>query len=226
MRLAISIILAYLVTGAAQVIKDITSSPMDRPAWARRPTFGVAMLLMLTWCIRTFAENTTHTRGHVDARGIAFGFATIIVQVGLLAAFIWCCIAFATYLFGNAVLQIIVSAVFIVVGSLIAIPLLNLLAVPVAIIVALPLEVAFPLKKEKSASQEEKWCKTCKHYRKSREYENIMRGLWRSAVLPQSDKLPCSIVSGTSGVWKRHFESEQKTRSLFPKGCSFFERKV
>lgn len=226
MKLAISIALAYLITGVAHVIKDITSRPMDRPGWARQPTLTMAILLTLGWSVRRFAESAPRTHGRLDARGIAFGLYSIVFQVALLSAFIWCFIAFATYLFANAVVQIIVSAVFIVVGSVVAIPLLNLLAMPLAIILTLPIELIFPLKKEKDTSREERWCKSCKYYRKSREYENTMKGLWRSPVLPQTDKLPCRIVSQTSGVWGRYFESEQRTRSLFPRECSFFERKA
>jgi len=223
MKLTISIVLAYVFTGIAQVIKDISSSPIDRPSWVRRPTLGKALLLAATWVTRPFIENL-YPRGQVT-RGIAFGLVGVLVQMCFLTGFIWGCITIATCLFGGPVLQIITSAIFIIIGAPIAIPLLSLLMVPVTAVVALPLDLLFPIKREESDSQEIKWCKNCRYHRKSKEYEDIMRGIWRSTAIPQSDKLPCIIALKTSEVWKSYFDSEPESRSLFPKECPFFEKR-
>jgi hypothetical protein len=224
MKLTISIILAYVLSGVSQVMKDIGGRSLERPLWTTKPTFGKAILVATTWFTLPFIENV-HPHGQV-ARGIAFGSLGVVVQMCFLTGFIWCCITISMYLFGSPVLQVISSAILIIIGALIVIPLLSLLMVPVIAVVALPLDLFFPIKREKSDYQEIKWCKSCKHHRKSKEYEHIMRGLWRSTAFPRSDKLPCSITLETSGVWKSYFDSEPKSRSLFPKECPFFERRA
>jgi hypothetical protein len=113
--------------------------------------------------------------------------------------------------------------VLIVIGALFVLPLIRLIMVPLTLIVAWPLDLLFPLKESKDA-QTTKWCRNCKHHRKSKEYEDIMKGLWRSKTMPRSDKLPCNIALETSDVWERYYSSELSSRTLFPKDCTFFEK--
>jgi len=67
-----------------------------------------------------------------------------------------------------------------------------------------------------------KWCKNCKHHRKSDRYEDVIRGLWRSELMPDSRDLPCNIAAEASEVWERYFHSKPNSRALYPKDCTLF----
>ena len=71
------------------------------------------------------------------------------------------------------------------------------------------------------------WCCNCKHYRKVAEYEDIWKGLWREQSAPSREKIPCKIVLKTFEVWNAYYDkTDPKDRTLFPKGCSFFEKQA
>jgi hypothetical protein len=78
-------------------------------------------------------------------------------------------------------------------------------------------------RRDKTDAQKIEWCRNCSHYRRSKEYEDISRGLWRLDSMPSSDKLPCNIVLEASPTWKHHFETPPKNRTLFPNNCTLFE---
>jgi hypothetical protein len=80
-------------------------------------------------------------------------------------------------------------------------------------------------RRDKTDVQKIEWCRNCSHYRRSKEYEDTGRGLWRLNSMPSSDKLPCSIVLEASATWKHHFETPPKNRTLFPDNCTLFERR-
>lgn len=147
MRLALSIILAYVLTGLSHVMKDLGSSPIDKPSWTRQPTLGMALFVAVTWVTRPFIENIVQARGQVG-RGIAFGLAGVLVQMCLLTGFIWCCISISVYFLDNLLLQGILSGLLILVGALIVMPIVTLLTVPVVGVIAIPLDLFFPRKKD------------------------------------------------------------------------------
>ena len=69
------------------------------------------------------------------------------------------------------------------------------------------------------------WCRNCKHHRKIAEYEDIPNGLYSAKSMPSQEMLPCKIVLKTLDVWKTFYAMDPKVdRTLFPNGCSLFER--
>jgi hypothetical protein len=63
-EIAVSIIVAYLLCGIAQVVQDLTANPTKRPAWARRPTAGKAVLYSALWFTRPFVGAVQPHRLH------------------------------------------------------------------------------------------------------------------------------------------------------------------
>lgn len=144
MRLLISLSLAYVFCGVSLVIKDLRSSAVDRPSWARHPTFGMVTFVALTWFTRPFIDAYYSTGQR--ARAAAFGLLGVAIQIAGVAGFIWCCITLVSHFFDSMLWIILTSAVLIVIGAPIAIPLITLLSVPLTLLVSLPLDFLFPLK--------------------------------------------------------------------------------
>ena len=69
-----------------------------------------------------------------------------------------------------------------------------------------------------------KWCKTCKHFKKIKEYADIIDGTWREKTMPEGSQIPCQIFSKTVNVWKDYFNLESNKRAIYPKDCSFWEK--
>jgi hypothetical protein len=160
------------------------------------------------------------------ARAIAFGLIGVGSQMAVLTGFIWGCLAISGSLFTSPIGQVIAVAVLLIVASPIVLPLLSIIMVPVTLVIAWPLDLIFPDRRDKAAARSIRWCRTCAHYRKSKEFEDSLGGLWHAASMPRSDKLPCKIPVETSDVWAAYFSTEPKARTLFPKDCrSFTERR-
>jgi TPR repeat protein len=87
------------------------------------------------------------------ARAVAFGLLSVVVKMGVLTAFIWCCITVSARISDTSILQIVMAAAFVAVGSLIVLPLLSLLAIPLTLILSFPLDFLFPLKKRQVARE-------------------------------------------------------------------------
>lgn len=221
-KIAISIALAYLLSGLAQVTEDLAADLIDRPMWACRPTFSKAMLFGATWIVRPFSNAR---RSNQLTRAVAFAFLSVTLRLVVLTGFIWCCITASAYLFDNLALQSVAVVVLLIIGTRVVMPWLNLLLMPLTLIVALPLDFLFP-PKDKVDVQQIMWCKNCAHFRKLEQYEDIIDGLWRSKSRPQNGDLPCSILPETSEVWERYFLSTPESRPLYPKDCPFFKRRA
>lgn len=223
MEIVICALLAYLLSGVLQVIKDLGASAIDSPRWTMKPTPGKAILVAFTWPSRPVLE-AGNLSGQF-ARSVAFGLLSVVLQMSALTAFILASYAIAGLVFANFVLQILLTAVIAFIGSFFVLPLLGLIMVPLTLLLAWPLDLLFPLKSE-SLAEDIHWCRTCKHHRKVEEYEDTMKGLWREESMPRSDKLPCKIVLETSPVWEDYYDTEPKSRTLFPKDCLFYERQA
>jgi len=214
-ELVISAFLAYALSGISQVFNDLSGHVKDRPVWTMHPTLGMALFVGATWITRPFYKGQT-------GRQFAFGLLAVTLQMVILTGFIWGCIVAANQFFDSTFLRIATAAVLMVIGALVVLPLISVLMMPLTLLIAWPLNLLFPLKRS-SDVQRIKWCRTCKHHRKSREYEDTLSGLWHSDSMPRSDKLPCKIALETAGVWTRYFSSEPSSRTLFPNDCPSYE---
>ncbi|MBL7187117.1 MAG: hypothetical protein ISS70_12425 [Phycisphaerae bacterium] len=101
--------------------------------------------------------------------------------------------------------------------------LLIIVAVLAAFVSILGVE-NFRVKKEKKLGtyvdvKKIQWCKTCKHFRKTRNWNSLSDPLWRSSELISSDEIPCLIVEATKSVWVQYFNKEEGQRHLYPKNC-------
>ena len=222
MEIVICALLAYLLSGISQVIKDLGGNVIDRPMWAMNPTLGKTITVALTWPSRPILAS--HTSGQF-ARAVAFGVLGVLIQMTVLTAFIWASYAVAGLVFEGFIFKLILAAVIAFIGSLFVLPLVTLIMVPVTLLLAWPLDLLFP-QASRSSVKDIRWCRTCKHYRKVPEYEDTMKGLWKKESMPRSDKLPCKIALETSQVWEAYYETEPKSRALFPKDCPFFEKQA
>jgi len=155
---------------------------------------------------------------------VAFGLLGFTFQMVVAAGFMWLCITLSTHLFDSTILRVIATAVFFVLGAFFVMPFVMIVLTPLMLLVSLPLDWIFPSQDSVDAKSIA-WCKNCRHYKKSKEYESTLGGLWNSSVLPPLDKLPCEIRSETVAVWDAHFSLEPRVRTLFPKDCPFFERR-
>lgn len=68
-------------------------------------------------------------------------------------------------------------------------------------------------------------CKTCKHYKRVKKYDDTIYGLWRSDKLPNIDLIPCKIITETINVWKDFFSLDSDKKTLYPKDCPQWSRR-
>ena len=222
MEIAICALLAYLLSGISLVIKDLGGKVIDRPMWAMNPTLGKTIMVALTWPSRPILAS--YSSGQL-ARAIAFGVLGILIQMTVLTACIWASYAVAGLVLESLIFKLALAAIIAFIGSLFVLPLVTLIMIPVTLLLAWPLDLLFP-QASSSPAKDIRWCRTCRHHRKVPEYENTMTGLWRKESMPRSDKLPCKIVLETSQAWEAYYETEPKSRALFPGDCPFFERQA
>lgn len=67
-----------------------------------------------------------------------------------------------------------------------------------------------------------KWCKTCRNFRKIKEWDSIVS---RSEIIVSSDLFPCLITNVTQTVWDQYFGTPHDDRKLFPDYCPMWTRK-
>jgi len=224
MEIVICALLAYLLSGFAQVIKDLGVRAMDRPVWAMNPTLGKAIMVALTWPSRPMILLAQSSPAEI-AQWVAFRLLGFLIQMTVLTVFIWGAYAIAGLVFESFFLKFVLAAVIAFIGLFLVLPLISLIMVPVTLLLALPLTFLFP-KSGKAPAVDIRWCRTCKHHRKIPEYEDTMKGLWQEESIPRSDKLPCKIVLETSQIWEAYYETEPRSRALFPRDCLFFEKQT
>lgn len=70
--------------------------------------------------------------------------------------------------------------------------------------------------------EEIKWCKTCKYFKKIKDYEEK---LFLSEEMINDSEIPCKILSETRGVWIDYFQTEKGKRILYPKNCQKWVKK-
>lgn len=219
--LALSFALAFLLSGIAQVLKDLGQRSIDKPGWALHPSFVGTLLAGITWFTRPILDSYSSTGQ--KARAVAFGTLGVVTQLTVLTAFFYGAILLATSWFDSVLAQAAIVIAFLVLGTPIILPVASILIVPVTWILSVPLDMVFPLKESKK-SQDIEWCKNCVHYKKSKEYEDVMDGLWAAEEMPSGDKLPCKIVAEAMDTWIEFYARERSEKTLFPNNCSKFER--
>lgn len=66
------------------------------------------------------------------------------------------------------------------------------------------------------------WCRTCKHHKKVKDYED---NLWQLDKINDIYKIPCKIYQETKNVWTAHFNKPKEERTLYPKDCPKWTKK-
>src|SRR5664280_3048495 len=90
MRISISLVLAFLLSGIAQVIRDLGNRSPASPMWVWQPTFGMAVWCALNWFTRMFDKPIyAYIR---RTRAFALGMLDLIVHMCVATACIWLCI--------------------------------------------------------------------------------------------------------------------------------------
>ena len=69
------------------------------------------------------------------------------------------------------------------------------------------------------------WCKTCKHFRKTRNWDRITDPLRQHGELVDDTEIPCKIVEETKSVWVNYFDTNKMERTLYPNGCQIWTKK-
>lgn len=143
-ELIISVALAYIALGIAQVGNDLDSrqNPLYTVQWAMRPSLWMAIAIALLWPTRHFLKQWH--RGQGILRSFAFGLLVTGLSMASLAAFFWLCIWTSQRIFDNLSLVIALSAVFMIVGSFLVLPIVGLLTFVVGAVLASVLDVIFP----------------------------------------------------------------------------------
>lgn len=218
----ISLMLAFVLSGISQVMKDLGESAINRPGWAIRPTIGGAFMIAVSWFTRPFID-AYYSNGQL-ARGIAYGLLGVVTQLAVLTAFFWGAITISGSYIDLTIWHVVAVGFILVFGAPIILPIASIIIIPITLIIALPLDLLFPLKSSKEAKKI-KWCKNCLHYKKSNKYEDTISGLWHSEEMPSNEIIPCKIVMEAIDDWAEYYDMEPSERSLYPKDCEHFERK-
>lgn len=221
MLIWLSLLLAYGFSGLSQVTDDLRADPVSKPMWAMRPTLGMTLLVLAAWPTRPIQDASYSDN---PPRAIAFALLGLLITFITTAGLIWCCLRLAVFFTSNFYLEVALSFGLIVALRFLA-PIITLVQMPVILLLTFPLEFLFPLKSASDVGAIV-WCKNCQHYKVSKEYEDTVGGLWRSTKRPANDKLPCKIAARTSEIWDDYFSKELNSRSLFPKNCPQFSKKV
>lgn len=69
------------------------------------------------------------------------------------------------------------------------------------------------------------WCKTCKYFKKVKNFDDLVRGLWREKAMPNQENIPCKIFEKTKEIWKGYFDLEENKRATYPRNCTFWEKR-
>jgi hypothetical protein len=141
MRIVVSVLLAWLLVGISQAMRDLRTNVVDRPLWASQPTLGMWVFVVLTGPARPFLFPAPQT-----ARKLVFGILGSTMQLGMMTGFVWLCITIANHLVSSVILRILTSAALVYVGSLLVLPLVSVVMTPLLLILAWPLDLLFPLK--------------------------------------------------------------------------------
>lgn len=219
--LTISISLAFLFSGLAQVVTDLRRRGVDKPGWAIRPSIPLAFMVGITWFLRPILDGYALTRQ--KARATAFGILGALIQITVLTSCFFGAILLANIWFDSNLIRIIFVATIFIIGAPFILPIASILIIPLTLLLSLPLDLFFPLRKLQPLPLL-RWCRTCKHYRKSREYEETFNGAWAAEKMPRSDLLPCKIVMEAIDTWSEFYGRERSEKTLFPKNCARFEQ--
>jgi len=222
MLILLSLLLAYGLAGLSQVSDDLGADLISKPAWARRPTLGMLLLVMATWPIRPIQN-----AGYSDnaPRSIAFALLGVLVTVLATAGLIWGCLRLTVFLTPNLYLEVALSFGFVVSLRLLA-PILNLVLMPVTLLLAAPLDFLFPLKvrvrKEDKEEEGVVICIDCQHFKTGMKFA-VRGGPWQSKTMPSIDQLPCKIASETVQTWTDFFSTDPQSRFQYPINCPRFQ---
>jgi len=70
--------------------------------------------------------------------------------------------------------------------------------------------------------EEVKWCKTCKYFKKIKDYEEK---LFLSEEMINDFEIPCKILNKTKRLWINYFWTRKRERTLYPKNCQKWVKK-
>ncbi len=219
----IYVLLAYFLTGFGIAMEDLEErdkNPINARGWTFKPTLKGISFIILTWFFRpmmTWPARLSFNKAVVSGMIIS----SITLAWGSFC--IWGCFWLANHVTDYFIVHLIVAVIAWFCLSIFIMPFFPLLMNFIMLPFGFLLGFLFP---QPDTTKDINWCRNCQHYKKSKEFENLMKGLWQSPTIPQSDKLPCTITLETAEVWKAHFGLDpNKNRTMFPKECPRFVRK-
>lgn len=227
MQVLVSFAVAYALLAVGQVQLDLGAGPLHAPLWTMEPTFRKMLVAGATWVARPFLVRGESTQKFI--RRVAGGLIDVSVRLCVVATFVWLALAISGHLASQQFLRLVIAGLIVLIGAWTVLPLLLLVANVLVMVMMWPLLwlVDLVVPPEQAADLLKiRWCRNCRHYRKSKEFEDSINGLWRLEGMPRSDKLPCGIALEASPAWQRYFALAPGSRTLFPNDCELFERRA
>lgn len=114
-EIALSLLVAYILSGLGMLARDMSLGPIHRPAWTRNPTIPIMAFVAVTWPMR-------------------LGIIGSCFQLALLATVIYGSYELSKMIFDNALLRLLVAPLFIGVGFVFILPILNWVLIPLTLL--------------------------------------------------------------------------------------------
>jgi hypothetical protein len=70
------------------------------------------------------------------------------------------------------------------------------------------------------------WCRNCSHFRPLKHWNSNSDGPWQGSGKPVVGELPCLIAEQVACVWNDYFAQPPAKRTLFPKTCDRFDKRL
>jgi hypothetical protein len=212
---------SYVLLGYSMVQRDLRAHPFDQPFWAHSPSFGRALLLTLIWPYRSIAEARFDANPN---RRVAFGLFGSALELASMTGILYLSFLVIDRISHDTIVRWFLAIPILFIAFVFIRPILNVLLIPVTLLLAFPLEWLFPMK-DKVDTKSIAWCRNCKHFRKLKGYEDLIRGEWRATTMPPSDRLPCTATELTASTWAGYYALDPPKRTLFPNDCAYFTPK-
>ncbi len=108
----LSMVVAYFILGLAGLVAGLCAPIRHKPGWAYYDlTVRITVWVITMWPLRTLVKFNKNAESIVSLSGTL----AVLKQMAIMTGVIWCCIAFAKYIFDSPTLQVFASVIFIMI---------------------------------------------------------------------------------------------------------------
>ncbi len=219
MEILVSIVCSYLIMGLSAVITALSASPLHRPLWVMNPKLSSFLFAICCWPLSVFFD--FYCKSNKTPRGIVIAIVHTTIQVLVPVILFWLSMKLVGLVISFLIIQILLSCIVFYLITIIISPIFPILGFIITLPVWFILDFIFPLDDPKKIE----YCKTCKHFKENKTYEDSINGLWHNPIMPEISLLPCNNYENAQDVWKEYFNLNVENRTIFPKSCDFWEKK-